>query len=159
MMNPALRPLFAAALSVALCPDAFAQLAFTGSLTENFDSLPSTGAPSLSGTATVGLQVPIPGLPSWQTSRIAGTGTSNVTIQTAQLTGGRLYSYGAGGSTERALGALGSGTAAMAFGVALVNNTAAPITTLHRPSSGVTSAGRPARRQSMKRRCSTNDDP
>jgi phosphatidylserine/phosphatidylglycerophosphate/cardiolipin synthase-like enzyme len=130
MMTPALRPLFAAVLSVALCPDASAQLAFTGSLTENFDTLPASGAPSLSGTATVGLQVPIPGLPSWQTSRIAGTGTANVTIQTAQLTGGRLYSYGTAGSTERALGALGSGTAAMAFGVALVNNTGAPIATL-----------------------------
>jgi phosphatidylserine/phosphatidylglycerophosphate/cardiolipin synthase-like enzyme len=130
MMNPALRPLLLAALSAALCPAAFAQIAFTGSLTENFNTLPSTGAPSLTGTSTLGLQVPIPGLPSWQTSRIAGSGTSNVTIQTAQLTGGRLYSYGAGGSTERALGALGSGTAAMAFGVALVNQTPSPITTL-----------------------------
>ena len=120
-----------AAVLVACVVSAAAQISFTGSHEEGFDTLPAVGSQSLAGTATLGLQVAVPGLPGWQAARLTGTGTSNVTIQTAQLTGGRLYSYGSSGVAERALGALGSGTAAMGFGTALVNDTGKVVTALH----------------------------
>ncbi|MBR9975521.1 MAG: hypothetical protein KFF77_08055, partial [Bacteroidetes bacterium] len=55
---------------------------------------------------------------------VAGTGSSN---------GGALYSFGASGSSERALGSVGSGNGAVGnlwWGVRLVNNTGATITSL-----------------------------
>lgn len=110
---------------------ALAAVPFTGGvLTQNFDTLPSTGSTTLTGTNQLGLQVPVPGLTDWQVARVGGNSTTAVTLHTQQLTGGRAYSYGAANDPDRALGALGSGTAFMAFGVALRNDSTQTITQL-----------------------------
>src|SRR5437773_2469308 len=76
--------------------------------TENFDALANTGTPAWADNST---------LPGWYSSRTAyvpGTGSS---------TTGALYSFGSTGSTERALGSVGSGsTGTIYWGVKLKNN-------------------------------------
>ncbi len=101
-----------------------------GVLMENFDTLPLTGSTTLAGTNQLGFQVPVPGLPGWQVARVGGNSITDAAIHTQQLTGGRAYSYGSSGDSDRALGCLGSGTAFMAFGVALLNEGTETITEL-----------------------------
>lgn len=90
--------------------------------TEDFNTLINTGSASFVGNSTI---------PGWYQERtgtgdliVAGTGSSN---------GGALYSFGDASSTERALGSVGSGNTAVGdlwWGVRLVNNTGATITSL-----------------------------
>jgi hypothetical protein len=88
-------------------------------LTENFDTLASTGANTWADNST------IPGWYSTRTAYTAGTGSSNT---------GALYSFGVAGTnpvTDRALGSVASGTTLTIFqAVRLTNQTAGPITSL-----------------------------
>jgi uncharacterized protein len=101
----------------------------SSSYTQNFDSLISSGSgtwtndPAVDGTL---------GLSGWYTAR-TGTGTTIVANDGSSNTGA-LYSYGSTGSTDRALGSVGSGGAAAGnffWGVRLVNNTASTIPSLN----------------------------
>jgi endonuclease G, mitochondrial len=89
-------------------------------LTENFDTLPVTGA----GVAWADNST-IPGWYTTRTTYTAGTGSSN---------GGALYSFGVAGTnpvTDRALGSVASGATTAIFQAArLTNNTSATITSL-----------------------------
>src|ERR1051325_2585080 len=89
-------------------------------LTENFDTLASTGT----GIAWTD-NTTIPGWYSSRTTYNTGTGSSNA---------GALYSFGVAGVnpvTDRALGDVGSGgTGTVLFGVRFVNNTGNTITSL-----------------------------
>jgi hypothetical protein len=86
-------------------------------VTENFNSLASTGTSSL---LPLGWYILESGS-SANTTYAAGTGSD---------TGGNTYSFGASGSSDRALGGLQSGTVNPSWGVKAVNNTGATITTL-----------------------------
>src|SRR5262245_31841974 len=89
---------------------------------ENFDG--KLGTTTLTGAASpfssnIGTQAPIPGTSGWDATKFAGTGTTNMpyTVEAGAGTSGGIYSYGAASSTERALGALSSGTNIPTFGV------------------------------------------
>lgn len=115
-------------VAMAACASsAYAGQSFTGATySENFDTLPlttQTGAFS----ATAGVQANIPGIAAgtWQGAKIAGTGSTGPSLiaDAGTSSTGALFSYGTSAvSTERALGALASGTNIMAFGVAITNN-------------------------------------
>ncbi|HEX3086245.1 MAG TPA: hypothetical protein VHP99_17055, partial [Pyrinomonadaceae bacterium] len=94
--------------------------AFGTPLTENFDSLATTGTGITWTDNTT-----IPGWYSSRTTYNTGTGSSNT---------GALYSFGVAGTnpvTDRALGSVGSGsTGTVYWGVRLINNTGATITSL-----------------------------
>ena len=95
---------------------------FAGSYTQDFDTLPTT-------TQTWQDDVTLTG---WFSSR-TGTG-STILPGTGSANTGGLYSFGASGSTERALGSLGSGNAAVgnvSWGVAFRNQTGASLSTLY----------------------------
>ena len=96
-------------------------LAFAGSHTEGFDSLPASGSPTLAGTGAPGAQGGIPGLPGWQAARSGGTAVTPLTLAAVPSTTGRLYAYGESSSGDRALGALASGSTVGAMGIALQN--------------------------------------
>ena len=86
-------------------------------LTENFDTLASTGT----GVAWADNST-IPGWYSTRATYNAGTGSSNA---------GALYSFGAAAATDRALGSVASGSTTTVFQAArLTNNTGASITAL-----------------------------
>jgi hypothetical protein len=89
-------------------------------LTENFDTLASTGTGIAWADNTT--------IPGWYSSRVtynSGTGSSNA---------GALYSFGVAGTnpvTDRALGSVGSGaTGTVFYGARFVNNTGNTITSL-----------------------------
>jgi predicted extracellular nuclease len=90
--------------------------------TENFDTL-SNVAGSTTNTA----------LPTgWYITEGGGGARDNeqYAVDTGSSTTGDIYSYGAPGSTERALGQLRSGTLIPLFGAKFTNNTGATITSL-----------------------------
>src|SRR5262245_46908681 len=90
-------------------------------LTENFDTLGSTGTTSITWTDNS----TIPGWYSTRTAYTPGTGSSNA---------GSLYSFGVAGTnpvTDRALGSVASGSTLTVYqAVRLTNNTSATITSL-----------------------------
>ena len=87
----------------------------TGSTTQDFNTLATTGA-----TNTFGIT-------NWFSQR-TGTGT-NYEADAGSATAGNLYSYGTGAASERALGTLGSNTAgSFAHGVLLKNTSGTTIT-------------------------------
>src|SRR5262245_49528418 len=69
-------------------------------LTENFDTLLTTGSATWVNNSTI---------PGWYTAR-TGTGTT-IVADVGSSIAGNLYSYGLSGSTDRALGSIGSGNA------------------------------------------------
>src|SRR5262249_28939957 len=88
-------------------------------LTENFDTLISTSSTTWVNNSTI---------PGWYTAR-TGTGTT-IVADAGASSAGNLYSYGSAGSTDRALGSVGSGNAAAGsffWGVRLTNNTGSTI--------------------------------
>src|SRR5690349_11089721 len=90
--------------------------------TETFDTL-SNVAGSTTNTA----------LPTgWYLTEGGGGARDNeqYAVDTGSSTTGDMYSYGAAGSTERALGELRSGTLIPLFGAKFTNNTGATITSL-----------------------------
>jgi autotransporter-associated beta strand protein len=97
--------------------------------TESFmnDLGPATGAVWTTATP----QAPIPGTSGWDGARLGGTGTSMpFNVDNGTSTQGALYSYGPTGSTDRAIGSIASGTNIGAFGLELVNNTGATISSV-----------------------------
>jgi uncharacterized protein len=80
-------------------------ISFTGSYTQNFDTLPNSGAAVAWANNST--------LAGWYLFRQPSTGTAVTTIETGAGTSttGSFYSFGAAASTERALGGLGSGGA------------------------------------------------
>ncbi len=116
-----------ALVAVALCTPlaAQAQVSLTtpgAPVTINFDTLPASGSATWTNNSTV---------PGWFHAR-TGTGTT-IVANSGSSNAGNLYSYGTGTATDRALGSLGSGNAAVGnlfWGVRLQNNTGATITSL-----------------------------
>lgn len=95
----------------------------TNTYSENFDSsLPAaTTTGFFSGTTQVAI-----GTSGWVGARIGGSGTTASFIVDAGVgNSGALYSHGAAATTERALGAVASGTSIMGMGFKVTNNTGA----------------------------------
>jgi len=96
-----------------------AQVSFTGSYLEGFDSLGPTG-----------ITLPL----GWSAVRIGGSGTPGaeltpgVTAGTA--TGGGIYNTGSAGDSDRALGTLASASTVPAFGLQLRNETGSHVETM-----------------------------
>lgn len=90
--------------------------------TQNFNSLSNTA-----GSTTNNL-----GLPGWSLSEAGGGARDNEQygVDTGASTTGDVYSYGAAGSTDRALGALRSGTLIPLVGASFVNDTGSTLTSL-----------------------------
>lgn len=96
--------------------------AFDTPVTQNFDALPASG--SATWTNNVTLAGGFHARTGTGTTIVANDGGSNA---------GNLYSYGTGTATDRAIGSLGSGNAAIGnlfWGVRLQNNTGGTITSL-----------------------------
>jgi uncharacterized repeat protein (TIGR01451 family) len=90
--------------------------------TQSFDTLPPSGSATWTNNSTI---------PGWFHAR-TGTGTT-IVANDGSSNAGNLYSYGTGTATDRALGSVGSGNAAIGnlfWGVRLQNNTGATITSL-----------------------------
>ena len=90
--------------------------------TQNFDTLPASGSATWTNNSNI---------PGWFHQR-TGTGTT-IVANDGSSNAGNLYSYGTGTATDRALGSLGSGNAAVGnlfWGVRLQNNTGSTITQL-----------------------------
>lgn len=90
--------------------------------TQSFDTLPASGSTTWTNNSTI---------PGWFHAR-TGTGVT-IVANDGSSNAGNLYSYGTGTATDRALGSLGSGNAAVGnlfWGVRLQNNTGATITAL-----------------------------
>ncbi|MES2657053.1 MAG: FN3 associated domain-containing protein [Verrucomicrobiota bacterium] len=103
---------------------------------QDFNGLGST---NIAGafSATIGLQTNLSTvtnstLNGWYGVKANGTGSGAVAITADAGTGnsGGMYSYGAASASDRALGALGSASNAMAFGALIKNDGATPLTGL-----------------------------
>ncbi|HQS23800.1 MAG: hypothetical protein B7Y11_09125 [Sphingobacteriia bacterium 24-36-13] len=94
---------------------------------QNFNDLPNGGSFTLIGKGPHSFsQSPfsIAGLNGWEFMHRSGTGTNAVFVQGAgTATSSGIYSVGASGSTDRALGSLAAGTGVYAFGIRLTNQT------------------------------------
>src|SRR5580765_2208670 len=90
--------------------------------TQNFDTLSNTA-----GSTTNALTIP-----GWFLTESGGGARDNeqYAVDTGGSTTGDIYSYGAAASTERALGALRSGTLIPVYGACFTNNTGSTITGL-----------------------------
>ena len=91
-------------------------------ITQNFDTLPASGSATWTNDSTI---------PGWYHAR-TGTGTT-IVANDGSSNAGNLYSYGTGTNTDRALGSLGSGNAAVGnlfWGILLTNNTGSTIASL-----------------------------
>lgn len=106
-------------------------------VSENFNTLASSPAGAVSPSpfsGTTGVQAGVPNIGNsniaWQATRASGTGTTALpfTVDTGSGASGSIYSYGAAGNSERALGSVASGTNVPAFGVAIVNTSSEIIT-------------------------------
>ncbi|MBV9497210.1 MAG: ExeM/NucH family extracellular endonuclease, partial [Acidobacteria bacterium] len=110
---------------VGLLPQAQAQVSLSTldvPYTQEFDTLPASGSATWTNNSTIA---------GWYHAR-TGTGTT-IVASDGSNTAGNLYSYGTGTATDRSLGSLGSGNAAIGnlfWGVRLQNNTGATITSL-----------------------------
>ncbi|MBR0346643.1 MAG: ExeM/NucH family extracellular endonuclease, partial [Rudaea sp.] len=90
--------------------------------TQNFNTLPTSGSATWSNNSTI---------PGWYSAR---TGTdSTIAADNGASNSGNLYSYGITGSSDRALGSIGSSNAkagSFFWGVRLRNNTGGTLTSL-----------------------------
>jgi hypothetical protein len=111
---------------VSVVPPSSAQVLMSAGspYTQSFDTLASSGtANTWTDNST---------LRGWYASKTSG-GTSVSSYQASTGTGitGAIYSFGASGSSERALGSLASGTTGnLAYGVRLLNDTGASVSNL-----------------------------
>lgn len=90
--------------------------------TQNFDTLSNTAGSTTNNLTITG----------WFLTESGGGARDNeqYAVDTGASTTGDMYSYGAAGSTERALGQLRSGTLIPLFGSCYTNNTGSTITSL-----------------------------
>lgn len=131
-MNRRASILFTAAATVAGVggfADAAIVLTSGATVTEDFNSLPSTGTTTLTAGPELGVEQDLPGT-EFQGTEVAGTGTFTFVASDGSSISGALFSFGAAGSTERALGTLASGTTTPAFGAQITNNTGVQITSV-----------------------------
>lgn len=100
--------------------NAWAQAPLTTSpYTQNFDLLPTAGTNEKST------------LPSgWDFAEVGTAANTTYTANNGALNSGNTYSYGADGSTDRALGGLLSGSVTPTLGASFTNNTSTTITSL-----------------------------
>jgi predicted extracellular nuclease len=112
--------LFAGSMGLAHAQSCISLNAVDIASTQDFDSL-ATG-----GTANA------LALPGWQLTETGGGARDNelYAAGTGSDNAGDTYSYGAAGATERALGALRSGSLVATFGACFTNNTGAAISAL-----------------------------
>src|SRR6188768_1795020 len=112
--------LIAATMSV---PAGFAQCVSLTTMgaasTQNFDTLSNVAASTTNNLTLTG----------WFMTESGGGARDNEQygVDTGGSTTGDTYSYGAAAATDRALGALRSGTLVPTFGACFTNNTGAPI--------------------------------
>lgn len=107
---------------VGLASLAFGQISLTAlntAYTQNFDGLASNGTNN--STTLTGA------LAGWTVLETGSNANSFYTADDGSLNSGNTYSYGADGSTERALGAIASGNLESRWGARFVNNTGAVI--------------------------------
>jgi hypothetical protein len=105
------------AAGMCLMTSANAQIAMSGGMySQSFDSLANNGTPAWTDNSTLpGWYISKSVAPNDVTSYAAGTGSSGT---------GAIYSFGASGSNERALGSVASGTPGnFAYGVRFTNDT------------------------------------
>jgi hypothetical protein len=121
-------PILALLLGIVVLPSGTAQAAGVSlttlgtPYTQSFDTLPASGSATWTNDSTI---------PGWFHAR-TGTGTT-IVANDGSSNAGNLYSYGTGTATDRALGSIGSGNAAIGnlfWGVRLQNNTGSTITAL-----------------------------
>lgn len=116
---------------IALTSESNAAYLFTGlDITENFDSLPTTTTTNVF-SATVGAQAAV-GSTGFVGTRLGGSGSAAVslTADNGGSSSGGLFTYGTTSATDRALGAVASGTNIMGFGFELVNSTGGILDTI-----------------------------
>lgn len=102
---------------------AFAQASLpAGGYTQDFNSLSNVAGSTTNSTLPAG----------WEVSESGGGARDNeqYAVDTGASNTGDTYSYGAAGSTDRALGSLRSGTLISRFGACLRNDTGAALTAL-----------------------------
>src|SRR5689334_1410865 len=117
--------------------------------TQNFDTLSNTAGSTTNNLTIAG----------WAMTESGGGARDNeqYAVDTGSSTTGDTYSYGAAGSTERALGALRSGTLIPLFGACFTNNTGATIASLQIAYNGEEwRLGTAARTDQMNFEYSTN---
>jgi hypothetical protein len=92
-------------------------------INQNFNSL-GTSSVANAFSATVGAQTFVPGAPGFDGTRLGGTGMSALSLNAdaGSNNQGGLYSYGATGNSDRALGALASSANFMGFGFSVRND-------------------------------------
>ncbi|MEI8211847.1 MAG: PEP-CTERM sorting domain-containing protein [Planctomycetota bacterium] len=116
----------AALLGLAFDSAAHAEIVLsTTTYSQNFDNFGTTTVTNVF-SSTIGTIANIPNLSSeWDGAKIGGTGTAatNFVADTGAGTSGGIYNYGASLSSDRALGAVASGTNIMGFGFQLRNST------------------------------------
>lgn len=111
-------------LSLLATTGSHAQINYAGgTYSENFDGLLNSGSALLAGAGTIGTQATVPGVTAWQAVRVGGTAVTAISIfaDIGTATTGRFCSYVAASSTERALGAIGSGRTWGGFVTAFLN--------------------------------------
>jgi predicted extracellular nuclease len=120
-------------VSLLTLASAQAQISYPGgTYLQNFNTLPSTGTFTHTGAGPHQLSAsPInaSGMPGWSFAKSGGSG-SNALFKQANGSDnqGAAYSFGPASNTDRALGTLLSGSIESIFGVVLVNDTGATIT-------------------------------
>jgi autotransporter-associated beta strand protein len=125
------RPLAGVILSAAVLPVAWSQISVTdGTYSTDFDGLISTGTQTIS--ATVGTQAELDSLDGWYGTKAGGTGSTAMVLRADNggSNSGALYSYGATGSNDRALGSLASGSNVPAFGGWFTNDSGSLFTSI-----------------------------
>ncbi len=122
-MNIAKQISVAAAITGLFATSASAGFAYL----QDFNGLGTTSS-SITGSGATGAQGTIPGLTGWQGGRIAGSGTTTMSLiidNNGTSTSGGISSVGTSSTaTDRSLGGLASGAASPAFGVVLTNTEA-----------------------------------
>jgi endonuclease I/methionine-rich copper-binding protein CopC len=107
------------AFAVGASPAAQAQLAYSGGYTQDFDSLASAA-----GTTSTELPA------GWALLEAGNNANATYGVDNGGSNSGNTFSYGSTGSSERALGALLSGSLNSRFGVLLSNQTGSTLTSL-----------------------------
>ena len=106
----------------------------SNSYSQNFDGLGTNSVPSVF-PASNGVQVSLGAITTntvngWYGAKIAGTGTlaTDLLANAGTTSTGTLYSFGNANDVNRALGTIATGTATMAFGALIKNDTGGTIT-------------------------------
>lgn len=122
-----------AALSLSALVTPTGQIAYVGgTYAQNFNTLPSAGTFTLTGTGPLALNaapISATGLGGWSLAKYDGSGTVALfRVDAGSGTSGSVYSYGSAAAADRALGTISSGSTVPRFGAVLVNSTGRTIT-------------------------------